>query len=203
MHALEKLPYSFDALEPYIDARTMEIHHGKHHQTYVDKLNAALGKHPELQKKKVEELLANLNAVPEDIRTAVRNHGGGHMNHTFFWNIMAPNAGGNPVGKIAEAINNAFGSFDTFKDAFTTAGLNRFGSGWAWLVVTRDGKLEVLSTANQDNPISEGKVAVLGVDVWEHSYYIKWQHQRAKYLESWWNVVNWAKVEEHYTQALK
>jgi Fe-Mn family superoxide dismutase len=181
----------------------MEIHWGKHHQTYVDKLNAALEKHPELFKKRVEELLANLNTVPEDIRTAVRNHGGGHVNHTFYWHIMAPKAGGVPNGKVGDAINTAFGSFEKFKEAFTNAALNRFGSGWAWLVVTKDKKLEVLSTANQDNPISEGKPAILGVDVWEHQYYLKWQSNRAGFLKEWWNVVNWPKVEEHYTRAMK
>ncbi len=203
MHKLEPLPYSFDALEPHIDTKTMEIHHGKHHQTYVDKLNAALEKHPALQSKKVEELLSNLNAVPEDIRGPVRNHGGGHMNHTFFWHIMAKNAGGAPSGKVAEAIDSAFGSFDKFKEAFTNAGLNRFGSGWAWLIVTKDKKLEVMSTANQDSPISEGKTAILGVDVWEHSYYIKHTSNRGAYLKDWWNVVNWHKVEEHFEKALK
>lgn len=202
-HVLDPLPYSFDALEPYIDAKTMEIHHGKHHQTYVDKLNAALEKHPELFKEKVEELLSNLNAVPEDIRAAVRNHGGGHVNHTFFWHILAKNSGGQPVGKIAEAISNAYGSFDTFKEAFTTTGLNRFGSGWAWLVVTRDHKIEIVSTANQDNPISEGKTPILGVDVWEHAYYLKHTSNRGAYLKEWWNIVNWKKVEEQYVKALK
>ena len=203
MHKLDSLPYSFGALEPYIDAKTMEIHWGKHHQTYVDKLNAALEKHPELFKKKVEELLSNLSAVPEDIRTAVRNHGGGHMNHAFFWHIMAKNAGGAPTGKVADAINTAFGSFDKFKEVFTNAGLNRFGSGWAWLVVTKDKKLEVMPTANQDNPISEGKTAVLGIDVWEHAYYLKQQSNRGAYIKEWWNVVNWKKVEEHYEKASK
>jgi len=198
MYTLPPLPYAYNALEPFIDERTMTIHHTKHHQTYVDKLNAALAKHPEIDEP-VEELLKNLNSVPEDIRTAVRNHGGGHVNHTFFWNIMAP-AGGQPSGELAEAINATFGSFDKFKEEFTAAGMNRFGSGWAWLVLNK-GKLEITSTANQDNPISEGKTPILGVDVWEHAYYLKHQSNRGAYLNDWWSVVNWKKVEKLFTQA--
>ena len=199
-HTLPPLPYEYNALEPHIDEQTMRIHHTKHHQTYIDKLNAALQKHPELTNKPVEELLKHLTTVPEDIRTAVRNHGGGHMNHTFFWHIMAPGAGGMPTGKIADAIYSAFGSFDKFKEDFTNAGLNRFGSGWAWLVVS-NGKLEIMSTANQDSPLSEGKIPVLGVDVWEHGYYLKHKSDRAGYLKDWWNVVNWDRVNELYSHA--
>ncbi|HII64484.1 TPA: superoxide dismutase [Candidatus Woesearchaeota archaeon] len=200
-HTLEPLPYPSDALEPYIDQKTMEIHHGKHHQAYVDKLNAALEKHPELQNKKVEELLANLNNVPEDIRTAVRNHGGGHANHTFFWHILKKEA--EPKGEAVDAIAKAFGSLDKFKEQLSTAAMNRFGSGWAWLVMARDGKLEVMSTANQDSPLSEGKVPLIGIDVWEHSYYLLYQSRRNEYLVAIWNVINWEKVNEHYLNALK
>ena len=201
MHELPKLPYSYDALEPYIDARTMEIHHTKHHQTYVDKLNAAI-KGTQFENMEVNELLKKLNDVPENIRTAVRNHGGGHSNHSFFWQIMAPNAGGNPTEKVADEINKTFGSFDKFNEDLTNAGLNRFGSGRAWLVSNK-GKLEVYRTPNQDSPLMEGKIPVLGIDVWEHSYYLKWQQQRGKYIESWWNVANWRQVEENYQNALK
>jgi superoxide dismutase, Fe-Mn family len=198
-HTLKPLPYDYNALEPHIDEQTMRIHHDKHHQTYVDKLNAALDKHPELKEKKVEELLKHLNDVPEDIRSAVRNHGGGHVNHTFFWEIMSPH-GGAPHGKLAEAINNTFGSFEKFKEEFTNAGLNRFGSGWAWLVVN-NGKLEIMSTANQDNPISEGKTPILGCDVWEHAHYLRYQNRRADYIAAWWHVVNWKHVEELFLKA--
>jgi len=197
-HELPKLPYAYDALEPYIDAKTMEIHHTKHHQAYIDKLNAALEAHADLQKKSAEELVSDLNAIPEAIRTAVRNHGGGHANHSFFWNVMAPGAGGEPSGNISEAIREAFGSFDKFKEEMTSAGLNRFGSGWAWLVLS-NGRLVVMSTANQDTPLSEGKVPLLGIDVWEHSYYIKHMWNRAAYIKDWWNVVNWQQVEENFT----
>ena len=200
-HTLEPLPYPSDALEPYIDQKTMEIHHGKHHQAYVDKLNAALEKHPELQNKKVEELLANLNNVPEDIRTAVRNHGGGHANHTFFWNILKKEV--EPPGEVVDAISETFGSLEKFKEQLSTAAMNRFGSGWAWLVMARDGKLEVMSTANQDSPLIEGKTPLLGVDVWEHAYYLKYQSRRNEYLVAFWNVINWGKVNEHYKKAKK
>jgi Fe-Mn family superoxide dismutase len=192
-HQLPALPYDFGALEPHIDTQTMQIHHGKHHQTYVTNLNAALDKHPELHNKSLDDLLRNLNAVPEDIRTAVRNNGGGHWNHTQFWKWMAPNAGGPPTGKVADGINASFGSFDKFKEQFQAAGLGRFGSGWAWLVES-GGKLEIVSTPNQDNPLMDGKKAVLGVDVWEHAYYLKYQNRRADYLGAWWNVVNWNAV---------
>jgi superoxide dismutase, Fe-Mn family len=192
-HELAPLPYAFDALEPHIDAQTMQIHHGKHHAAYVNNLNAALEKHPQLAGKSAEDLIKDLNAVPEDIRTAVRNNGGGHVNHTMFWQIMGPNCGGTPTGKIGDAINSAFGSFDAFKDMIQKAGATRFGSGWAWLVEA-NGKLAVESTANQDNPMMEGKRAILGVDVWEHAYYLKYQNRRPDYLAAWWNVVNWDAV---------
>ena len=194
MHELPKLPYAYDALEPYIDAKTMEIHHTKHHQTYVDKLNGAI-KGTQFENMDVNELISNLNDVPDNIRTAVRNHGGGHSNHSFFWQIMAPDAGGEPHGNAGDAIKHAFGSFEKFKEDLTNAGLNRFGSGWAWVVVNK-GKLEVFNTANQDSPIMEGKVPILGVDVWEHGYYLKHMWNRGAYLKDWWNVVNWKKVNE-------
>jgi Fe-Mn family superoxide dismutase len=192
-HTLPPLPYAPDALEPHIDAQTMQIHHGKHHQAYVTNLNAALEKYSELQSKSIEDLLRDINKVPEDIRTAVRNNGGGHMNHSAFWKWMAPNAGGAPTGALADAIKAGFGSFDGFKEQFTKAGVGRFGSGWAWLIET-NGKLSIESTANQDQPIMEGKKAVLGVDVWEHAYYLKYQNRRPDYLAAWWNVVNWSEV---------
>src|SRR5262245_44807550 len=192
-HQLPALPYNHGALEPHIDAQTMQIHHGKHHQAYVTNLNAALDKHPELYNKPFDDLLRNLNSVPEDIRTAVRNNGGGHWNHSLFWNLMAPNAGGAPTGAIADAINSSFGSFDKFKEQLQAAGVARFGSGWAWLV-DNGGKLEITSTPNQDTPLMEGKKAVLGVDVWEHAYYLKYQNRRADYLTACGNVVNWNEV---------
>ncbi|MSO48682.1 MAG: superoxide dismutase [Acidobacteria bacterium] len=192
-HELAPLPYAFDALEPHIDAQTMQIHHGKHHAAYVTNLNAAVDKHPELAGKSAEDLIKNLAAVPEDIRTAVRNNGGGHVNHTMFWQIMGPGQGGAPTGKLADAINDAFGNFDTFKDLIQKAGATRFGSGWAWLVEA-NGKLAVESTANQDNPMMDGKRAIMGVDVWEHAYYLKYQNRRPDYLAAWWNVVNWNEV---------
>jgi Fe-Mn family superoxide dismutase len=192
-HELAPLPYAFDALEPHIDAQTMQIHHGKHHAAYVNNLNAALEKHPELAGKSAEDLIKDLNAVPEAIRTAVRNNGGGHVNHTMFWQIMGPGGGGTPSGKLGEAINSTFGSFDAFKDQVQKAGAARFGSGWAWLVES-NGKLAVESTANQDNPMMEGKRAIMGVDVWEHAYYLKYQNRRPDYLAAWWNVVNWDAV---------
>jgi Fe-Mn family superoxide dismutase len=192
-HELPKLPYPYDALEPHIDARTMEIHHTKHHQTYVNGLNTALEKAPDLQKKSVEDLLKGINSVPEAIRTAVRNHGGGHANHSMFWQIMGPKKGGEPKGKLADAIKGAFGGFDKFKEQFTSAATTRFGSGWAWLVMA-GGKLEVISTANQDNPLMDGKTPILGLDVWEHAYYLKYQNKRPDYIGAWWNVVNWDEV---------
>lgn len=194
---LPKLPYAEDALEPYIDAQTMNIHHTKHHQTYVTSLNAALEKHPELAGKSLEDLLSDLSAVPEDIRVAVRNHGGGTWNHNMFWEIMGPNAGGTPSGELAQSIESAFGSFDAFKSEFEKAATTRFGSGWAWLVKRGNG-LAVVSTANQDNPLSEGEAPVMGIDVWEHAYYLKYQNRRPEYISNWWNVVNWDAVAERY-----
>ena len=192
-HTLPPLPYAFDALEPHIDAKTMEIHHGKHHNAYVTNLNAALEKYPELQSKSIEDLLRDISKVPEDIRTAVRNNGGGHMNHSAFWKWMGPNAGGAPTGALGDGIKSTFGSFDGFKEQMTKAGVTRFGSGWAWLI-EQNGKLSIESTANQDQPIMEGKNAILGVDVWEHAYYLKYQNRRPDYLAAWWNVVNWSDV---------
>ena len=193
-HELVKLPYAYDALEPHIDARTMEVHHSKHHATYVANLNNALQPHADLQGKSLEALLADLNAVPEAVRTAVRNNGGGVLNHNMFWMMMAPKAGGQPKGEVAKAIDAAFGSFAAFQEQFTKAGLGRFGSGWAWLVVDKSGKLAITSTANQDTPISEGLRPILTVDVWEHAYYLKFQNRRADYLAAWWNVVDWETV---------
>jgi len=195
------LPYAFDALEPYIDKQTMEIHHDKHHGAYVTNLNKALESAPDLQNKTVEELLANNCAiVPENIRTAVRNNGGGHINHSMFWQIMAPKAGGNPSGNVAQAINSTFGSFDQFKEKMNAAGVGRFGSGWAWLVKS-GGKVEIISTANQDSPVMEGKFPVMGVDAWEHAYYLKYQNRRPEYLGAWWNVVNWPEIEKRFNSA--
>ena len=194
-HTLPPLPYAFTALEPHIDARTMEIHHGKHHQAYVTNLNAALDKHPDLHAKSVEQLLAGISTVPEDIRTAVRNNGGGHVNHTMFWEIMGPGGGGAPTGKIADAINSSFGSFDKLKDEFKKAAIGRFGSGWAW-VIDNGGKLIVESTANQDSPLMDGKKVVFGIDVWEHAYYLHYQNRRPDYVDAWWNVVNWAAINK-------
>jgi Fe-Mn family superoxide dismutase len=193
--SLPPLPYPTDALEPHIDKMTMEIHHGKHHNAYVTNLNAALEKHPELQSKSIEDLLKGINTVPEDIRTAVRNNGGGHANHSMFWQIMGPNAGGAPTGAIADAINGAFGSFDAFKEQFAKAGVGRFGSGWAW-VIDNGGKLAIESSANQDSPLMEGKKVVFGIDVWEHAYYLKYQNRRPDYIGAWWNVINWAEVNK-------
>lgn len=197
-YELPQLPYAYDALEPHIDARTMEIHHTKHHQTYITNVNNALKDKPELAAKSVEELISNLEAVPEDIRTVVRNNGGGHANHSFFWKIMGPNAGGTPTGKLADDINATFGSFDQFKEKMAAAGASRFGSGWAWLVRNKSGKLEVMSTPNQDNPLMDGLTPVLGVDVWEHAYYLTYQNRRPDYLKAWWNVVNWDEVGKRY-----
>jgi Fe-Mn family superoxide dismutase len=192
-HQLPALPYDVAALEPHIDAQTMQIHHGKHHAAYVNNLNAALEKHKELAGKSAEDLIGNLAAVPEDIRTAVRNNGGGHVNHTMFWQIMGPGKGGAPTGAIADAISGAFGNFDAFKEQMNKAGATRFGSGWAWLVLA-GGKLSIESTANQDNPLSDGKRPIIGIDVWEHAYYLKYQNRRPDYLAAWWNVVNWDAV---------
>ncbi|HEX5068955.1 MAG TPA: superoxide dismutase [Vicinamibacterales bacterium] len=192
-HALPSLPYDFAALEPHIDAQTMQIHHGKHHAAYVNNLNAALEKHPDLQGKSAEELIKQLGAVPEAIRTAVRNNGGGHVNHTMFWQIMGPGKGGAPTGQIAQAITNGFGGFDSFKEQMNKAGAGRFGSGWVWLVEAA-GKLAIESTANQDNPMMDGKKAIFGIDVWEHAYYLKYQNRRPDYLAAWWNVINWDAV---------
>ena len=196
MHTLPKLDYAYDALEPHIDARTMEIHHTKHHQAYIDKLNGAI-KGTELEKKDVLDILRSLNIVPENIRGIVRNHGGGHANHSMFWKIMAPHGGGYPSGKLGDAINAAFGGFDKFKEAFAAAAVGQFGSGWAWLAV-KDGKLQIVATANQDNPISQGMNPILGIDVWEHAYYLKFQNKRAEYIASWWNIVNWKEVERRF-----
>lgn len=194
---LPKLPYAVDALEPYIDAQTMTLHHDKHHQTYVTNLNGAIEKHPELASKSLEDLLIDLNSVPEDIRMVVRNHGGGTWNHSMFWEIMGPNAGGAPKGEVATAIDTAFGSFDAFKAEFEKAANGRFGSGWAWLVKKGNG-VAVVSTANQDNPMSEGMTPIFGIDVWEHAYYLKYQNRRAEYVTNWWNVINWDAVAERY-----
>ena len=198
-HTLPALPYDNAALEPHIDARTMEIHYTKHHQAYINKLNEALEKHPELKEKTVEELIADLDMVPEDIRTAVRNNGGGHVNHSFFWEIMVPNAGGEPQGELKKAIAGTFGSFDKFKEQFANTGVGRFGSGWAWLIVD-GGKLSVISTANQDSPITEGKTPILGVDVWEHAYYLQYQNKRPDYIAAWWNVGNWEEVGKRFAE---
>lgn len=198
---LPPLPYDYNALEPHIDEATMHYHHDNHHNTYVTNLNNALAKHPALAEKSLEELLARLDAVPEDIRTVVRNNGGGHWNHTFFWEIMGPGGGGEPAGELAAAITSAFGSFANFQEQFKAAALGRFGSGWAWLVADKSGSLSITSTPNQDNPLMEGKTAILGVDVWEHAYYLKYQFRRAAYVDAWWNTVNWSKVSELYAAA--
>jgi Fe-Mn family superoxide dismutase len=196
---LPALPYAFDALEPAIDKLTMEIHHGKHHGAYVANLNKALDSAPALAGRSIDELLAGgLAAVPESIRTAVRNNGGGHWNHSMFWEIMAPNAGGAPTGSLAAAINAKYGSFDAFKEKFAAAGMGRFGSGWAWLIAAADGSVDITSTPNQDNPAMDNKYAVFGLDVWEHAYYLKYQNRRADYIAAWWSVVNWAKVGQRY-----
>ncbi|MGX9135269.1 superoxide dismutase [Rummeliibacillus sp. JY-2-4R] len=197
---LPNLPYAFDALEPHIDAKTMEIHHDKHHNTYVTGLNDALAGKSEFEGKSVEEVIANLDAVPEEVRTAVRNNGGGHANHSLFWESLAPNAGGQPTGELAQAIDAKFGSFDAFKDQFSAAAKTRFGSGWAWLSVA-NGELEISSTPNQDSPIMEGKTPLLGLDVWEHAYYLNYQNRRPDYISAFWNVVNWDKVAERFAAA--
>jgi superoxide dismutase, Fe-Mn family len=198
---LPALLYAADALEPHIDKITMEIHHGKHHAAYVTNLNKALESAPDLANKSIEELLANnCAAVPENIRTAVRNNGGGHINHSMFWRIMGPNGGGAPVGNVAQAINSTFGSFDDFKTKFMAAGATRFGSGWAWLVKS-GGKVDIISSANQDSPVMEGKFPVMGLDVWEHAYYLKYQNRRPDYMNAWWNVVNWQEIEERFNSS--
>ncbi len=198
---LPPLPYAPDALEPSIDKMTMEIHHSKHHGAYVNNLNKALESAPELASLSVEELLANnLAKVPDNIKTAVRNNGGGHINHSMFWKIMGPNAGGNPKGNVAQAINSTFSSFDNFKEKLNAAAIARFGSGWAWLVKS-GGKLDIISTANQDSPVMEGKFPVMGVDVWEHAYYLKYQNRRPEYLAAWWNVVNWDEIEKRFNES--
>lgn len=204
---LPQLPYPYDALEPHIDAETMEIHHTRHHQTYTNNLNAALEKHPELAGKTIEELLSGLDSVPEDIRTAVRNNGGGYFNHNIFWVIMAPNAGGEPTGELADAIKAKWGSFDAFKQEFSQAAITLFGSGWAWLCVDANGELTIVQTPNQDNPIMpyypEGLKPIMGIDVWEHAYYLKYRNRRADYVAAWWNVVNWPEVARRYAEAKK
>lgn len=200
-HELPELPYDYNALEPNIDAKTMEIHHSKHHQGYVNKLNDALKDNPELQDKPVEELLSDLGSLPDAIRNGVRNNGGGHANHSLFWPCMSPNGGGNPSGELANAIDSAFGSFDALKEQFTNAAATRFGSGWAWLSVDSGGKLVVTSTPNQDNPVSEGLKPILGLDVWEHAYYLNYQNKRPDYISAWWNVVNWEQVAQNFAAA--
>lgn len=199
-YELPPLPYAKEALEPHIDAQTMDIHHGKHHAAYVTNLNKAIAGKGDLEKKSIEELISNMNAIPEDIRNVVRNNGGGHANHSMFWRTIGPAAGGQPAGKLAEDINATFGSFDAFKEKFEAGGVGRFGSGWVWLVV-KNGKLEITSTANQDNPLMEGNKPVLGCDVWEHAYYLKYQNRRADYLKAFWNVVNWNEVGKIYEAA--
>ncbi|GAA5415521.1 Superoxide dismutase [Mn] [Paraliobacillus ryukyuensis] len=197
---LPELPYAYDALEPHIDKETMNIHHTKHHNTYVTKLNAALEGHADLQEKSLDELLSDLDSVPESIRTAVRNNGGGHANHSLFWTLLSPNGGGEPTGELADKINATFGSFDEFKEKFKTAATGRFGSGWAWLIVD-NGNLEITSTPNQDTPVMEGKTPILGIDVWEHAYYLKYQNKRPDYIAAFWNVVNWDEVAKLYQAA--
>lgn len=198
---LPSLPYAFDALEPHIDSQTMQIHHGKHHAGYTNNLNKALEGHAALQSKTIEDLLGSLESVPEAIRTAVRNNGGGFANHSLFWQIMSPNGGGEPTGDLASAINAAFGSFAAFQEKFSAAGATRFGSGWAWLVAEKDGSVSVTSTPNQDTPLMEGKTPILGLDVWEHAYYLKYQNRRPDYISAWWNVVNWNEVAKRYAAA--
>jgi Fe-Mn family superoxide dismutase len=200
MHEVPPLPYPFDALEPHIDAQTMQIHHDKHHAAYVTNLNKALESHPDLQSKSVEDLLRGFNNVPEAIRTAVRNHGGGHANHSLFWQIMGPNGGGNPSGDLAAAIDRDFGSFQSLKEKLTNAAAGQFGSGWGWLVAD-GGKLDVIARPNQDSPLTEGKTPLLGVDVWEHAYYLKYQNRRPDYLAAWWNTLNWQAVADRYSRA--
>ncbi len=200
-HEVPALPYAYNALEPFIDEQTMHLHHDKHHAAYVTKLNGAIEKHPELSGKSAEELIRNINSLPEDVRGVVRNNGGGHVNHTMFWQIMGPSKGGAPTGAIGDAINKTFGSFDAFKEKFEAAGVNQFGSGWAWLVRTKAGAFEVKSTPNQDNPMMNGEFPVFGNDVWEHAYYLKYQNRRPDYLKAWWNVINWDEINKRLAQA--
>jgi Fe-Mn family superoxide dismutase len=200
-HELPKLPYAYDALEPHIDARTMEIHYTKHHQAYVTNLNAALDKHPELHSKSLEDLLRGIGSVPEDIRGAVRNNGGGHHNHSLFWTIMKKGGGGEPTGALADAIKGVFGDFAKLKETMTGNGMTQFGSGWSWLVVSKEKKLKAHSTANQNSPLMDGDVPILGVDVWEHAYYLKYQNVRKNYIDAWWNVVNWDEVAARFDKA--
>jgi len=202
-YELPPLPYDYNALEPHIDEQTMRIHHDRHHATYVNNLNAALEKYPEWQNKPIEDLLRQIEQVPADIRTAVRNNGGGHANHTLFWQIMGPNGGGQPSGALADAINQKFGSFEQFKEQFTKAAVTHFGSGWAWLVVDENGDLQVYSLPNQDSPYMKNHTPILGIDVWEHAYYLKYQNKRPDYVAAWWNVVNWAEVAKRYEAARK
>ena len=202
-YSLPPLSYAYNALEPHIDARTMEIHHTKHHQAYINNVNNAIKGKADLESKSVEDLISDINAIPEDIRNVVRNNGGGHANHSLFWTIIGPNAGGQPVGLVAAGINTTFGSFDAFKEKFAQAATTRFGSGWAWLSVARDGKFEVSSTANQDSPLMEGKTPILGIDVWEHAYYLHYQNRRVDYIAAFWNVVNWQEVEKRFNLVKK
>jgi Fe-Mn family superoxide dismutase len=201
-YSLPQLPYPYDALEPYIDKMTMEIHHTKHHQAYINSLNSALEKYPEFHNLELEEILKKLNQLPEEIRTAVRNNGGGHYNHSLFWEIMKPNGGGEPKGKLKEEIERNFGSFEEFKKLFSETAIKHFGSGWAWLVITPDKKLKVYSMLNQDSPLMNGDIPIMGLDVWEHAYYLKYQNRRAEYVEAWWHVVNWDKIEENLLKYL-
>jgi len=199
-YELPPLPYAYDALEPHIDARTMEIHHTKHHQTYIDKLNAALADKPDLSAKPIDDLMKDFASVPSELSTPVRNHGGGHANHSLFWQILSPNGGGEPTGPLADAINTSFGSFDQLKTAITNAAINQFGSGWAWLVVA-DGQLVPYALPNQDSPLAAGEIPILGIDVWEHAYYLKYQNRRPDYVSAFWNVVNWEEVGRRYSEA--
>jgi Fe-Mn family superoxide dismutase len=198
LYKLPGLKYPYDALEPYIDARTMEIHYSKHHQAYIDKVNKALEGHPDLAEKSIEALISDLDAVPDDIKTAVRNNGGGHANHSLFWSVIGPDKGGKPDGKLADAIDRDFGSFDSFMERFADAAATRFGSGWAWLVKDNAGKLQVLSTPNQDSPLMDGKLPLLGLDVWEHAYYLKYQNRRPEYIAAFWNIVDWEQVARNF-----
>lgn len=204
MHKLPDLPYAYDALEPFIDAQTMQIHHTKHHQTYIDKLNDALKDQPDLQNKPLEELLCNLDSIPDEIRAAVGNNGGGHWNHSFFWTLMCPALPDNtPSGVLIKVVKAKFGDFETFKKEFSAAAVGRFGSGWAWLIKNSSGELKIISTPNQDNPLTEKSgIPILGLDVWEHSYYLKYQNRRSEYVDNWWNIVNWSKVEKNFQESV-